>query len=87
MIALRSGREVPAANWLMTSQRLVGVAIGLTDPPADALDRTPNVEVLVVEPGRANNVRGETAMVGGMELVIDLGPVAAPANVHLDEEN
>lgn len=75
---LRSAKDVPAGNYAKTGSDAVGVVIGRGEAPPDALDQTGTVQLLVLDPGRAGNAKGEVATLGGMELIVDLGPVPLP---------
>ena len=77
-VRLVSAKDVPLGNYARTGQDVTGVVIGTSPPPADAMDQTPTVQVLILAPGRAGNAKGEIATVGGLEIVIDLGPVPVP---------
>lgn len=71
-------KAVAVGHYAQTGQDAVGVVVGYGDAPADALDRTGTVQLLILDPGRAGNAAGETVTLGGMELVIDLGLVPLP---------
>lgn len=75
----KSAKEVPIGNWLRDGQDATGIAIGHGDAPPDAEDKTGTVQVLVYDVGNGGGTVGEVSTLGGMELVIDLGPPALPA--------
>lgn len=75
---LVTAKSAPVGHYLKTSQDAVGIVVGYGPAPADALDQTGTVQLLVLDPGRGGNARGETATLGGQELAIDLGPVPLP---------
>jgi hypothetical protein len=75
---LRSAMDVPVLHYAQTGQDATGIVIGQGSPPPEAQDQTGTVLLLVLDVGRGGNAKGETATLGGMEIVIDLGPVPLP---------
>jgi hypothetical protein len=75
-IRMVAASQVQAGHLVLTGSNAVGVVVERSAPPADAQDQTPAVRVLIVRAGGGANAAGEVATLGGMETVVDLGPLS-----------
>jgi hypothetical protein len=72
-----SAAQVAPANLVLIEASTVAVVVERGQPPADAQDQTPTVRVLVLRPQATSAYKaGDVAVLGGVETVIDLGPLA-----------
>ncbi len=74
-IRLVGASQVFAGHVVLTTSQAVGVVVERGTPPADSLDQTGTVRVLVLDAGGGGNEAGSVMVLGGLELVADLGPL------------